>query len=69
MSCKVCAKCKLEKEFSEFYSRRKDGRLAARCKDCAKSYAREHYRSKRELFAEYERKILDLTKGETDDKR
>lgn len=55
-SMKLCKVCKLEKPFYEFYAQphSKDG-VGARCKECAKSAARENYRQHIDRYREYEK--------------
>lgn len=38
----ICAKCKQEKDISEFYIRKKTGKPGQWCKECGKDYSREY---------------------------
>ncbi|MBI2449695.1 hypothetical protein HYV49_05355 [Candidatus Pacearchaeota archaeon] len=51
---KICSKCKIEKNFSEFYKNKnkKDG-LRSQCKDCQKQYHKEHREEKKEYMKQY----------------
>ena len=51
---KVCAKCKVEKELSEFNKSKKakDG-LQPKCKSCCKEYRKEYYQYNKEREKEY----------------
>lgn len=67
---KVCRKCKVEKEYSEFYKDKykKDG-LCSRCKYCSKEYyetnkerVKEYYETNKERVNKYGKKYYEANK-------
>jgi 5-methylcytosine-specific restriction endonuclease McrA len=60
---KVCSKCKLPKDRSMFYKDKNnwDG-LRSQCKECSKSYKKEHKELYKEKISEYRKSYYELNK-------
>jgi hypothetical protein len=68
---KHCSKCNQDKEEDEF-SKRENGRLQSYCKQCRRSYCRNHYRDnklehnsrrsklKKKIYDEHSQRIKDI---------
>jgi len=54
---KICSKCKIEKELSEFYKRKntKD-ELQYQCKECVNDYSKKQYENNPEYFKKHNKK-------------
>ena len=52
---KVCSKCKIEKDFSEFYvNKSKKDKLTTYCKDCAKAHSKNYRDKNKQKTLEYQ---------------
>ena len=47
---KICARCKLSLDFSEFNWKIKNIKKASYCKKCSREYIKSHYESNREYY-------------------
>ena len=55
MKTKVCTKCKVEKELSEFHKSKGKYGVNSRCKVCIKNYDKERYQQNREAILEHQK--------------
>ena len=62
MEKKICRKCNIEKELSEFYKCDNGRNYMARCKDCNKLKKQDYYKNNKEKIVEYKRKYYQNNK-------
>lgn len=59
---KICSKCKIEKEFCEFYFRKKRNKFTSQCKQCLSEKNKKYWVKKKEVDPEYDKKKREKRK-------